>query len=192
MWTAWTDQEFFVFVRDLCHFPLVDATVVPSDSEYRNEGMGLVTCYNYAEAETCKNLLHGRDISSEFNPNVALLRVEYAEPIENPKRDTYAGKPHQAIYGIKDADPAVPRYNRLLGTCGAYWQDAEAIVHRMRSEGHTPNLYTYTALLFSYRNGRPPQPHKAMSTLERMQREKVNITTTACNIVVDTWCRAGE
>jgi hypothetical protein len=192
MWTAWTDQEFFVFVRDLCHFPLVDATVVPSDSEFLNAGKGLVTCYNYAEAETCKNLLHGRDISSEFNPNVALLRVEYAEPIENPKRDTYAGKPHQAIFGIQDADPAVPRYNRLLGTCGAYWQDAEAVVQRMRSEGHKPNLYTYTALLFCYRNGRPPQPHKAMLTLERMHSEKVDITTTACNIVVDAWCRAGE
>ena len=90
-------------MRDLCPFPLVNATVVPSDSEYRNAGKGLVTCYNYAEAEKCKNIVHNRNISSDFNPGVALLQVEYAERIDNLKRDTYAGKPHQAIFGIKDA-----------------------------------------------------------------------------------------
>jgi pentatricopeptide repeat protein len=187
----WTDHEFFSFVRDWCPFAIVDATVVPSDSEFQNAGRGLVTCYNYADAEKCRQILHNRDLSVH-RAGGSLLVVEYRDAIKNAVRDTYAGKRHQDIFGIKDADPAVPRYNQLLGRCGAYWQDAEGIIQRMRNEGHQPNIYTYVALLFCYRNGKPPQPQKALLTLDRMRSEGISITTTACNLVVDAWCRAGN
>lgn len=188
---SWSDQDFFTFVRDCCPFALVGAKVVPSQSEFQNAGRGLITCYNYAEAEKCRRILHGRDLG-EFRSGGSLLRVEYQDAIENSARDSFVGKCHQEIYGIKGVDPAVPRYNRLLGRCGAYWQDAEGIVERMRAEGHQPNLYTYIALLFCYRNGKPPQPQKALLTLARMRSEGVVITATACNLIVDTWCRAGN
>ena len=183
---AWTDRDFYKFVRDLCPFALVDAKVVPSQSEFQNAGQGRVTCYNFAEAETCKNILHMRPSGGE-----KLLTVEYSEPIKKAHRDTYEGKTHKQIFGIKEVDPAVKRYNMLVNRCGAYWKDAEAILERMRSEGHLPNLYTYIGLLYCYRNARPPQPQKAMLLLERMRSEGIPLSTTACNLAVDAWCRAG-
>ena len=191
---TWQDEDFYTFVRNLCPFPLVSVTVVASpNSHWLNLGKGFVTCCDYAEAEKCWKTLNLRNIA----PN-RFLSVEYAAPITKDHRDTFEGMPHQQTFGIRDNgkggkhDPAVLRYNKLIGRCGAYWKDAEAIVDRMRTEGHAPNLYTYIKLLFCYRDGRPPQPHKAAQVIERMRLDNVAPTTTALNLVVDTWCRAGN
>ena len=180
----WTDNDLFKYCRDLITFKLISASVEPDESKWKNSGKGEITCYDYSEAEQFKTIVHGRSIGKN------LLTVEYRDPIKS-EFDTYEGKSSLQIFEIKGMDPAVPRYNTLLRRCGAYWQDAEAIVKRMRSEGHTPNIYTYIALLFCYRDARPTQPQKALLTLNIMRSEKIEITTTACNVIVDIWCRAG-
>jgi hypothetical protein len=186
----WTNDEVFDFVRGLCPFKLAKAEVVPSDSVWKNAGKALVTCYNFSEAEQFMKIFNNRSLEG-IRVGGGLMTVEYNEPIQR-EFDTYEGKKHQEIFGIKDLDPALPRYNKVVRRCGAYWQDAEGVIERMRAEGHKPNNNTYIALLFCYRDGRPPQPLKAMLTLDRMRREKIDISVTACNLIVDTWCRAAN
>jgi pentatricopeptide repeat protein len=118
-----------------------------------------------------------------------LMLVEYNEKV---KRDADDLKEWKRKVSILEATPAVTRFNQMIVKCGPYWEDAEAIILRLKDEGHKPTLYTYIALLHSYREARPPQAQKAEVLIDQMRSEGIPLHTTACNAVVDCWCRAGN
>ena len=117
------------------------------------------------------------------------MLVEYNEKV---KREADDLKEWKRKVSISEATPAVTRFNQMIVKCGPYWEDAEAIILRLKDEGHKPTLYTYIALLHSYREARPPQAQKAEVLIDQMRSEGIPLHTTACNAVVDCWCRAGN
>ena len=162
------------------------ATVIKGPSEFLNAGKGLVSCYNYSDAYLLKKMVHGRNKPGKSEE---LLAVEYNEKVQRYCDDL---KEWKRKISISEATPAVTRFNQMIAKCGPYWQDAEAVLLRLRDEGHKPTLYTYIAILHSYREARPPQAKKAEVLIETMRNEGVALHTTACNAVVDCWCKAGN
>ena len=183
----WKDIDFYTFLRDLMGTrALYSAKVVPGPSEFMNAGKGLVSCYNYADAYILKELVHGRNRPGK---GTEVMTVAYAVPVSRPKDDI---QDRVKRLHIKDIQPALKRFHQMIIKCGPYWQDAEALVDRLRAEGLTPALNTYILLLLSYRDARPPQPRRAEAVIDRMRKEGIAIHTTACNAVVDAWCRSGN
>ena len=161
--------------------------MVRGTSEFLNAGKGLVSCYNYSDAHVLKMMLHRR--SKPGGKKGELMLVEYNEKV---KREADDLKEWKRKVSISEATPAVTRFNQMIVKCGPYWEDAEAIILRLKDEGHKPTLYTYIALLHSYREARPPQAQKAEVLIDQMRSEGIPLHTTACNAVVDCWCRAGN
>ena len=213
----WTDKDFEDFLRPLMVFvtyevcflagsvtyllfpihvcrlcvqqgtrAIYSAKVVRGFSEFLNAGKGLVSCYNYSDAYLLKKMVHGRNKPGKSEE---LLAVEYNEKVQRHCDDL---KEWKRKVSISEATPAVTRFNHMIAKCGPYWQDAEAVLLRLRDEGHKPTLYTYIALLHSYREARPPQAKKAECLIEQMRSEGIALHTTACNAVVDCWCKAGN
>lgn len=70
-------------------------------------------------------------------------------------------------------------------------QDAEAVIARMREEGHKPDTACVVHLMRSYSEADPPQAAQAEKSMEKFRKEGIPITTAACNYIVQAWCKVG-
>ena len=125
--------------------------------------------------------------------------VEYAHKIKRTSDDlgdpsTFAGHRKRLFIAPTDQDgePALKRFHQMMLKCGPYWQDVEALMARLLDEGLKPTRATFMLLLLSYRDSRPPQPKKSAQALQRMWEQGLSIHASACNALVDCWCRAGN
>jgi hypothetical protein len=183
---SWNDNDFQTYVRDLMGTRAIrSARVVRGTSEFLNDGRGLISCYNYADAHLVKKILHNRSLNEnvieiEYNQKVAKPSDIFEKTLQDFRRRVF----------ISESDPAVMRFNKMITKCGPYWQDAEGVLGRLKDEGYKPSSNTYIALIMCYRDARPPQPRKAQEILETMRKENIPLHTAACNFVVDCWCRA--
>lgn len=191
----WTDEDFACIVRDA-------VGTVPVRSAYLSmeggnpTGQGIVEVGCFADARTVVRAMHMK--APEGYP-AAVLSLSYIEQVADAdgvdKRPSMAGA---AGYGLKllgkseMVDPAVRRYSRAVRMCGAYWHDAEAVLARMKEEGHRPDAACVVHLMRSYAETDPPQAARAERAMVQMRGEGIPITASACNYVVKAWCRTGN
>jgi hypothetical protein len=63
---------------------------------------------------------------------------------------------------------------------------------RMRDEGHKPDAACVVHLMRSYAEADPPQAAQAEKVMGQLREEGIPITATACNYIVQAWCKVGK
>lgn len=185
---TWTQEMLDQLLQDnVGNGLIVDAKLLDErgDSSLgRNAGKAMVTLQCYADAQRLKRSLDAR-LGKAAD---MALDVVYRDSISKDfDRTLSVGRDGRSV-----RDPAVSRFNRVLKTCGPYFEDAEAVFERMQDEGHRPDLNTFLALITCYRDAIPAQPGKAQQALDRLRGSGLVPNAAVCNVVVDCWCRAGQ
>jgi len=110
-----------------------------------------------------------------------------------------AGNLDEMLVVMKDMDesgiqPDLMSYASVLHCCrkvGATDKAAE-IMRTMRRSGIEPDQRIYTRMLSVYRNAKPPRVREAFSLLQEMRQSGHPLTTSSCNMVLESCANRRE